>query len=420
MPYQISEFPTVFLTELDQVLIHGTYSGRYFVQGAEFVANRTVRVPEIKFDGTNGVNDYQRFKSEGNVKLEYTAYTLGYDKEQTFYIDAVDDRDTAGLLTTNAVAEYLRLVFNPYVDRQFFRSACWNAGTKTSVALTTANIKGELRKVRAKFLQHGLAGGDLYITSEAKGILEDATNRQWASEANIGDVIGVYDGFNIIEAPKEVIGCDFLAIAGGQTTIRHIVKRAVSYLFEPGAHTQGDGWLAQLRWVFGDVIRKNRKVCLYCNSATALVPPEHDGSPVSDLAPLTVTPKAGTDTIFGHTVSALQTGITVTTPPADNAAETNGRISGTLKYVTEGQLPGYWGAGHFLALDFANTDANATAQYVSLVPSAGSGMGQLDSDMDASFKVTDPATQKLLVINTDGDRTTATTYDLSGLVLEEA
>ena len=115
MPYGISEFPTVFLTELDQVLLHESYARRYFVQGAEFVANRTVRVPEISFPD-NKVHEYQRFKSEGNINLTYKAYTLGYDKEQVFYVDAVDDRDTAGLLTTNAVSEWERQIFNPYTE----------------------------------------------------------------------------------------------------------------------------------------------------------------------------------------------------------------------------------------------------------------------------------------------------------------
>lgn len=418
MPYAISEFPTVFLTELDQVLVHGTYSGRYFVEGAEFVADRTVNVPEIVFGDKVGVPDYSRFRSEGDVKLKYVPYTLGYDKEKTFYIDAVDDRDTAGLLTTNTVAEWLRLVFNPYVDREFFRSACLLAGTKTTTTLTVANIKGELRKVRSKFLKHGLTGGDLYITSEAKGLLEDATNRQWGSESNIGDVIGVYDGFNIIEAPKEVIGCDFLAIAGGQTTIRHIVKRAVAYLWAPGSHTDGDGWMAQLRWVFGDIVRKNRKVGIYTNSADGFVPPEHSGSPVSELTPLTVAGKDGSATIFGHTVSTLQSGIVVTPPPADNAADARGRISGTLKYVTEGQLPGYWGAGNFLALDFSGGEDGAT-HYVMLNPSMGSGAAALDSDMDSASKITDPKEQTLHVLSEKDGATTVTVYDLSGLVLEK-
>lgn len=408
MPYQINEFPTVFLTELDQVLLHGTYAGRYTVQGAEFVNNRTVNVPEITFPD-KAVNDYDRFRTENSMKLEYTPYTLGYDKEATFYVDAVDDRDAAGLLATNAVAEYERQVFGPYIDVQFFRFLAQKAKTKASTALTVANIKGEIRKARTQFFEAGLEGGELYMTSEAKGLLEDATGRQWSNEGAINDVIGVYDGFSILEVPAATLGADFIAVAGDQTTVRHVIKRAVAYLWSPGSHTNGDGWMAQLRWVFGDIVRKNRRVGIYCNAAGGLKVPEHDGSPISDLAPLTVAAKQGSDTIFGHTVSTLQIGITVA----------DGRIAGMLKHVASGSLPDVWGAGNFLALDFSNGDEGATAHWVGLSPSASSGIVQLDSDMDAAFKITDPATQKLLVISSNDVSSKTTVYDLSGLVCEE-
>ncbi len=409
MPYQINEFPTVFLNELDQLLLHGTYAGRYTVQGAEFVGNRTVNVPEITFPDA-AVNDYDRFRTENNVKLEYTPYTLGYDKEAVFYVDAVDDRDTAALLSTNTVAEYEREIFGPYIDVQFFRFLAQKAATKATTALTKDNIKGEIRKARTQFFEAGLEGGELYMTSEAKGLLEDATGRQWANEGAINDVIGVYDGFQVIEVPAATLGADFIAVAGGQGTVRHIVKRAVSYLWAPGTHTNGDGWMAQLRWVFGDIVRKNRRVGIYCNAASGLIVPDHDGSPISDLAPLTVAGKQGSATIFGHTVSTLQTGVSVA----------DGRISGTLKYVSSGSLPDFWGAGNFLALDFSNADESATAHFVGLSPSKGSGLVQLDSDMDAAFKIADPAVQKLLVISSNDAGSTTKTYDLSGLVLEEA
>lgn len=407
MPYQINEFPTIFLNELDQVLLHETYAGRYTVQGAEFINNRTVNVPEITFPNA-AVNDYDRFQSENNVKLEYTPYTLSYDKEGVFYVDAVDDRDTAALLSTHTVAEYQRTVFGPYVDVQFFRFAAQKAKTKATTALTTANIKGEIRKARTQFFEAGLEGGELYVTSEVKGLLEDATQRQWGNDGSIYDVIGIYDGFSVIEVPAATLGCDFLAIAGGQSTIRHILKRAVSYLWAPGSHTNGDGWMAQLRWVFGDIVRNNRRVGIYCNSNGGLIVPEHDGSPVSDLAPLTVAAKGAATTIYGHTVSDLQTGVTVA----------DGKISGTLKYVTEGDLPDYWGPGNFLALDFANPDEGATEHWVGLMPSKGSGIAKLDNDMDAACMVTDPQNQKLIVISSNGVSSTTTTYDLSGLVLE--
>lgn len=123
----------------------------------------------------------------------------------------------------------------------------------------------------------------------------------------------------------------------------------------------------------------------------------------SALVAPTVAGKQPSATIFEHTVSDLQTGITVT----------GNRITGTLKYVTSGALPAHWGAGNFLALDFSEWQGVT----VGLVPTQGAGFLPLDSDKDGAFKITDTA-QKLVVIKKVGEEQVTTIYDLSGLTLE--
>ena len=72
---------------------------------------------------------------------------------------------------------------------------------------------------------------------------------------------------------------------------------------------------------------------------------------VNSISNVTVTPKKGTDTIYEHTVSDLQENVTIK----------DGKFFGTLKYVSEGALPTQWGAGYFLAVDYADeNDTGAT------------------------------------------------------------
>lgn len=113
--------------------------------------------------------------------------------------------------------------------------------------------------------------------------------------------------------------------------------------------------------------------------------------------------------MFGTLVSDMQTGVEVS----------NGSITGTLKYLSEGALPEYWGAGNFLALKFTNNDESITSIRVGLSPSA-SGMDpvELDADMNGAFQITDKDTQKLVVISESADYTRTDEYDLSGLTLE--
>lgn len=108
-------------------------------------------------------------------------------------------------------------------------------------------------------------------------------------------------------------------------------------------------------------------------------------------------------------MSDLQSGIEVA----------DGAITGTLKFVSEGALPAKWGEGNFLALKFTPSESDeGTIWYrVGLDPSQGSGLVQLDSDMDAVFKVTDKDEQVLVVETVSRERTTRQEYDLSGLTL---
>jgi len=125
----------------------------------------------------------------------------------------------------------------------------------------------------------------------------------------------------------------------------------------------------------------------------------------------TVEAEDGGTEIFGTLVSDMQTDVTVT----------GKKIAGTLKYLTEGALPDYWGAGNFLALKFTNNDEAVTSIKVGLVPSE-SGMEpvELDEDMNGAFQINDKDNQKLVVISESADHTKTDFYDLSGLELEGA
>lgn len=266
-PNTIGTFPTAYLDAIDEVLAGATYAGRYNVAGAEFVQGRQVSVPDIDFGGSPDPAAYDRFSSESGVTVARTVYTLDHDVEKVFYVDAAEAEDEPAVAMTNVVAEYERAVFGPYIDKDFFAKAEAGALAKGTAALSAANIKAEIRKARTQFANAGLGGGELYMGPDALAALEDATDRQWASEASITDTVGSYDGFQIFEVPAAILGCDFLAISGGLRTIRYITKRAAAYSFAPGQHTQGDGWLNQFRWIFGTIVRKNKKPGIYAHEA---------------------------------------------------------------------------------------------------------------------------------------------------------
>jgi hypothetical protein len=95
------------------------------------------------------------------------------------------------------------------------------------------------------------------------------------------------------------------------------------------------------------------------------------------------------------------------------------KITGKLKFVAGGIASSgiLAGDGYFLALKFSEVDETATSKKVGLVPSEGSGLVELDSDMNVFVKIKDKSKQVFEVVITDGTRTGVQKFDLSGLEL---
>lgn len=104
----------------------------------------------------------------------------------------------------------------------------------------------------------------------------------------------------------------------------------------------------------------------------------------------------------------------------ENIVIGDGKITGTLKFIKGGIAPSgiLAGDGFFMALKFSDVDATATSKKVGLVPSQGSGLVELDEDMNAFMKITDKDSQIFEVVITDGTRKGIQKFDLSELVMK--
>lgn len=120
---------------------------------------------------------------------------------------------------------------------------------------------------------------------------------------------------------------------------------------------------------------------------------------------VSIAPECKTATLYGTTVQDMQTGISI----AENY------ILGTLKKLTTGELPDYWGEGYFLALQFNINDPDITYSNIQV---GITNLVTLDEDMNCVFFVEDK-TKKLRVVVTKDGKTYETQYDLSKLTLAE-
>ena len=242
MPTTINTFPTEYLDAIDEVLSGATYASAYNVQGAEFANGRQVSVPDISFGDSPEPVAYDRFRSgEASVTVNRTVYTLDHDVQKTFYVDAVDAGDDPAASQVTAIAEYERTVFAPYIDKDFFSVAAKQAKATASETLAKDSVQAAIRAALNQFTEAGLAGGSLYVTSDVRGMLEDATYREWSNETSVTHAVGSWDGLSVFSVPTALLGenINFLAISGGTNTIRYITKRAARSTESSATATSG-------------------------------------------------------------------------------------------------------------------------------------------------------------------------------------
>lgn len=149
-------------------------------------------------------------------------------------------------------------------------------------------------------------------------------------------------------------------------------------------------------WVMGPVGKWMEKTSLY----------------EADPQKFDVKPMDGDETVFGHTVSDLQSGVFV----GDNV------MNGTLKYVSSGSLVTTWGAGNFIALQFSGTAFDKAENiYVGLDPSVSSGLVDVidDPDKNGVFKVSSKL-QRFKAVIDYGSYTETFEWDLSKLTLNNS
>lgn len=263
-----TEFPEEYKQVLDEVIEQESFTTPFQEQGAEFVSARTVKVPEMVFDG--GTDDYDRFVTKGEAAIKYTSYKLDKDRQKSFYNDALDVIDQPLLGMTNIASQFERTLLVPEIDTYFFGKAKNAAKTKATTNLTAANIKAELRNARTQIKQAGYSTACLYMSSEALACLEDSLDREFSGEGVITDTVGTYNFFEIFELPDERIGdADFIAIGKSADKnlkpIRFVWKRAVTKYINAAINQNGDGDELQMRWVYGTIALKNKAAGIYMN-----------------------------------------------------------------------------------------------------------------------------------------------------------
>ena len=286
-------YAQVWEPELLEILMQGALTSPFVTTNVRWLDAKTFHFTQMS---TSGYKNHNRNGgwNKGNYVQKEVPFTVTHDRDISFLVDKADVDETnatASIQNISRTFEQTQVV--PETDALFFSKVAQAAqkeegyhSTTAIAAYTKAKVFGMLKDILAKGkLRRYKANGSLvmYVSSAIMDALEQSTEftrkielTQIAEggigiETRVTDIDGVavmevvdderfYDAFDWepeaggFEPQKKVASGTAKAgahkinvlVACGQTC-KTVPKISSIYYFEPGAHTEGDGYLYQNR-----------------------------------------------------------------------------------------------------------------------------------------------------------------------------
>lgn len=286
-------YAQVWEPELLEILMQGALTSPFVTTNVRWLDAKTFHFTQMS---TSGYKNHIRNGgwNKGNYVQKDVPFTVTHDRDISFLVDKADVDETnatASIQNISRTFEQTQVV--PETDALFFSKVAQAAqkeegyhSTTAIAAYTKAKVFGMLKDILAKGkLRRYKANGSLvmYVSSAIMDALEQSTEftrkielTQIAEggigiETRVTDIDGVavmevvdderfYDAFDWepeaggFEPQKKVASGTAKAgahkinvlVACGQTC-KTVPKISSIYYFEPGAHTEGDGYLYQNR-----------------------------------------------------------------------------------------------------------------------------------------------------------------------------
>lgn len=286
---------------LDQKITAGLFTGALGTPEVDLVNGG--RSFTLKTISTSGLQPHTRGKgfNSGTVTDEKTIYTMGQDRDVEFYLDRQDvDETNQELAMANISNVFITKQVQPELDSYRFSKMATsfdNIDTsdtegnllakthKVEETLDATNAYSQLKTGIGKVRKYGTQNLVGYVSSEVMDSLErskeftrNITNQNvgtTALESRITSIDGVqlievyepnrfmtkYDFKDGAKPTEDAQAINFLIIA--KPAVISIVKENAVFLFAPGQHTEGDGYLYQNRLYHDLFIKKHKRDGIY-------------------------------------------------------------------------------------------------------------------------------------------------------------
>lgn len=233
---------------------------------------------------TSGLQKHSRSKgfNSGTYENDKEVYTMGQDRDVEFYVDTQDvDETNQDLAVSNISKVFIEEHVQPEIDAYRFSKLATDAGHSTEETLTVDNVYTQLKAALLPIRKYGAQNIIGFVSSEVMDFLERSkeftrsiTNQNvgtTALESRVTSIDGVqlvevwddtrfktaYDFSDGYEPAADAKDINFILVA--KQAVIPIVKENAVFLFAPGEHTEGDGYLYQNRLYHDMFIKKQQK-----------------------------------------------------------------------------------------------------------------------------------------------------------------
>ena len=277
----IINYAEKYSSELDQILVQESLTGILETPNVNWLDAKTFHIPSINVSGYKTHSRNGGF-NRGSVETTNEPYTLGFDRDVEFFVDRADvDESAQAASAANVTRTFMNEHSMPEMDAYRFSKIATRAiaeGQTASAAITSANVYDVLKAAILPVRKYGAGNLVMYVSSLVMDALErsdDFTRNIEASGTGALDSrVTSLDGVRIIEvwdidrfktafdftdgfvAAAGALDINFLLVA--KSAIVAKAKLAYIKLWEPGTHTDGDGYLYQNRMYHDLFVMKNK------------------------------------------------------------------------------------------------------------------------------------------------------------------
>jgi len=282
MPYN---YVTAFETQLQQKYARELTSAALTTDRVRFVGAKEIKIPRLDLAGYKDHNRAGGWNRQA-ISNDFETKILQHDRDVEFFVDAMDVDETNQILSaanvTNVfVTEQAIPELDCYRYSKLLSEMQTYGGTPDTTALDVNNVLQVFDELMERMDEASVPEGGrrLYVTPTVHKLLKEAQDVQrvfylQSGPGRVARAVNQLDDVELVKVPSERMKSvydftDGFAPGVGAKQINMIlvhpsaviapIKHSAIYLWPPGSHTQGDGWLYQNR-SYTDLFVIERKV----------------------------------------------------------------------------------------------------------------------------------------------------------------